>query len=213
MSQIFYDQNKIRWKYARIFLIFGPLFVFLFFLIAIASIVIKPEIPAINLPEQPIGFSTLLSNEGNSDLDILDDTNNEKKSKIIAYFVNWDDKSFASLEKNARKIDILIPEWLHLKDNQGSIYENDPGIRKKVMDYLNANKLPVEVQPLINNYNQETKTWDRLRLMEVLTDKNRRIKLIRNLASYIQENKLSGISIDFENLLEADQIYLQLLMS
>ena len=37
-----------------------------------------------------------------------------------AYLVNWDDNSFSSLKRNARSLDFLIVEWLHLGESGGS---------------------------------------------------------------------------------------------
>ena len=40
---------------------------------------------------------------------------------VLGFLVNWDEASFDSLKKNFSHIDILVPEWLHLKDATGNI--------------------------------------------------------------------------------------------
>ena len=38
-----------------------------------------------------------------------------RTAQRYAYLVNWDDNSFSSLKRNARALDYLIVEWLHLE--------------------------------------------------------------------------------------------------
>jgi peptidoglycan-N-acetylglucosamine deacetylase len=40
-------------------------------------------------------------------------------AKRYAHFVNWDENSFSSLKRNARSLDVLIVEWLHLSSAEG----------------------------------------------------------------------------------------------
>ena len=117
----------------------------------------------------------------------------------MAYFVNWDEKSFLSLQKNIRNIDVLIPEWLHLGD-YGAIIPDDTVVQQKTVEYIKTTRPTLPIYALINNFDTESQTWNSQRLEEMLNDKNLRQANINSLYQYVRENDFAGISIDYENI-------------
>jgi hypothetical protein len=49
-----------------------------------------------------------------------------RATELYAFFVNWDDTSFTSLKQNIGRIDVLVPEWLHLADETGPAHREQP---------------------------------------------------------------------------------------
>ena len=66
-------------------------------------------------------------------------------TKAIGFFVNWDDASLSSLKKNIGKLDILVPEWLHLVDGAGTIREDSPDKTREALQFIHATRpgLPI----------------------------------------------------------------------
>ena len=67
-----------------------------------------------------------------------------------AFYVNWDPKSFSSLEQNIARLNMVIPEWLFINPNADTLETN---IDTKALDIMN--KAGVKVLPLLtNNYKE-----------------------------------------------------------
>jgi cellulose synthase/poly-beta-1,6-N-acetylglucosamine synthase-like glycosyltransferase/peptidoglycan/xylan/chitin deacetylase (PgdA/CDA1 family)/spore germination protein YaaH len=120
--------------------------------------------------------------------------------ELTAFYVNWDDTSFASLEQNVTRIDRLVPEWLHLDAKAGTIAVDDVNRQALVVDYLKRNRPALPIVPLINNYDDGTQDWDSQRLAQMLGNASSRAKVIQALLDYVRANNFQGVSIDFENL-------------
>jgi len=133
--------------------------------------------------------------------------------QIIAYYVNWDDKSFASLQQNSQNITELIPEWLHLKNSLGEISIDNRSKQVQVIDYLSKEAPNIKIVPLINNFNPVTDTWDDILLNQILINPESQKALINNIYNYVIDNKFSGINIDFENLSPEFNSYLVTFMT
>jgi peptidoglycan-N-acetylglucosamine deacetylase len=143
------------------------------------------------------GFSAF--QPGNPSLEKKIGTNNDSTYKRMAFFVNWDEKSFLSLQKNIQNIDVLIPEWLHLGDS-GAIIPDDTQIQQKTEEFIKGTRPTLSIYALINNFDQESQTWNSQRLEQMLGNENLRRTNIDNLFQYVQENNFSGISIDYEGI-------------
>lgn len=127
------------------------------------------------------------------------------QSKIIGFYVNWDDTSFSSLQKNINSLDELIPEWLHLGNENGDLSIDDQAIQDKTMAFVSQNRPNLPIAPLINNFDQNLQDWNSQMLDKMLQNPDARSRTIQNLFDFVTNNKFSGISIDFENVPDADQ--------
>ncbi len=119
-------------------------------------------------------------------------------SLTIGFFVNWDDSSNLSLRQNLDKLDMVIGEWLHLKDADGTLRENDPERTAQATAYIRAHRPEVSIVPLVNNWNGSE--WEGAKLGKVLKDPKARAHLVTQLLDYVQSHGYAGISIDFENI-------------
>ena len=153
----------------------------------------------------------------NSRRQLLLNQTNKKSSGLgrqpltIGFFVNWDDASFSSLKQNLESIDIVIAEWLHLVDENGSIRENDANRQAQVTDYIRARHPKLPIVPLVNNWN--SKEWEGDKLGRMLANPVARAHTIEKLSAYVEQHRFAGISIDFENIAAKDQHNFQRFMA
>lgn len=137
---------------------------------------------------------------------------NVRSTKMLAFHVNWDKNSLVSLKANIGSIDVLVPEWLHLSSG-GSVSVDDPERMDSTLALIRSEKPDLSIMPLINNFNNETQSWDRNLLSQAIGTESSRRKLIRNLIDFNRKHGFSGISIDFEAVPKKEQANLSLFMA
>ena len=121
-------------------------------------------------------------------------------AKRYAHFVNWDDNSFASLKRNARNLDAVIVEWLHLGAADGSIVRDDPQKEALVRKWVGANASALKLLPLVNNYDFHDKRWDGQLAANMLASRAARAAFIEALHAYVVGGSHTGLVLDFERL-------------
>lgn len=131
----------------------------------------------------------------------------------IGFFVNWDDTSFTSLKHNADRLDVLVPEWLHLADADGTIVLDDPERQKQVVAFVKATRPDLKIVPLVNNFISERMEWQDRTIARMLASPDARARVVAQLLDYVTRNGFAGISVDFENIPPASQPNLQLFMA
>lgn len=119
-------------------------------------------------------------------------------TKVYAFWVEWDDTSFASIEQNKEHVDTLIMEELTLSDS--GIRMLYPDKFQRTQKYIEANDPDLPIHVLINNYNQSTNIWDSKLLYEILSNESKRKNLEEELKNFVVQNSIEGINIDFEEL-------------
>jgi hypothetical protein len=130
-----------------------------------------------------------------------------KRPLSVGFYVDWDESSYASLERNLNHIDWLMPQWMHLVDGQ-------PGDRPVADDLNNADseaehqyalmalnlireKRPqMQILPVVQNLDDEK--WQTDLLARAVATEDARHRLIMALADFVEQNKFAGICIDFE---------------
>lgn len=91
-------------------------------------------------------------------------------------------------------LNVISPQWLHLEDGQGTVVNKaDPAF----MAWARENNY--RVWPLFNN------GFDPDRTTEALATYDTRMKMIKQLLSYIELYKLDGVNVDFENVYLKDK--------
>ena len=104
----------------------------------------------------------------------------------------------SSLKQNLDSLDMVISEWLHLADDNGSLREDDPDRQAQVTEYIRMRRPDFPIIPLVNNWNG--KEWEGGKLSHVLADPAARKRAIEQLVTYVERRHFAGISIDFENI-------------
>ncbi|MBK8507200.1 MAG: glycosyltransferase [Candidatus Competibacter sp.] len=122
----------------------------------------------------------------------------DNKQLAIGFFVNWDDSSMTSLKQNLGSLDMLIAEWLHLSDENGSVREDDPVRQAHATQYIRDRRPDVSIVPLINNWNG--REWEGAKLGRMLVKSDARARVIEQLLAYVERHNFAGVSIDFEDI-------------
>src|SRR6202166_1056247 len=98
---------------------------------------------------------------------------NQEEGIRAAFYVPWDAASFSSLRDFSRQIDLLYPDWLHVLTPDGRLQAVDDQTNKffdvihtdsargstvrsvddRVMPLIKSEETPIEVFPMVNNFN------------------------------------------------------------
>lgn len=117
-----------------------------------------------------------------------------------AHFVNWDENSFSSLKRNARSLDVVIVEWLHLQAADGRIARDDPQKEAVVRKWVGANAPALKLFPLVNNYDLQTRKWDGDLVAATVASPQARSTFIEAFYGYVAEGGHPGAVLDFEQI-------------
>jgi hypothetical protein len=75
----------------------------------------------------------------------------------FAFYVNWDDSSWASLKQNIDQLDALSPEWLRLAPDGNDLLRTD--FDPRVLKLVGERRPEMPILPLLQNYHDER--WDK----------------------------------------------------
>ncbi|MEP6820165.1 MAG: glycosyltransferase [bacterium] len=114
----------------------------------------------------------------------------------IGFYINWDESSLASLERNLDHLDWVVAEWCHLQPDSNN---NNPFVTDVdvfALNYIRQTRPQVRVIPMVQNLIDEN--WDSGLLARNIVDEPSRQRLIALLTSFVEGNKFGGICVDFE---------------
>jgi cellulose synthase/poly-beta-1,6-N-acetylglucosamine synthase-like glycosyltransferase/peptidoglycan/xylan/chitin deacetylase (PgdA/CDA1 family)/spore germination protein YaaH len=123
-----------------------------------------------------------------------------RTAQRYAYLVNWDDNSFSSLRRNARALDYLIVEWLHLEGAAGDLAQDAPAKQALVMDWLKTNAADLKVLPSVNNYDEGRARWDTAAVEAMLTSAAARSNFAVALDRFVTQGRYAGLVLDLEEI-------------
>lgn len=128
----------------------------------------------------------------------------------IGFYINWDESSLASLEKNLDHLDWVIAEWAHLQagSNSGTPLATD--VHVPALNFIRQTRPQVRIIPMVQNLIDEK--WNSDLLARNITDEAARQRLIGALTSFVEGNKFGGVCIDFEEPPKALQANLLVFM-
>jgi peptidoglycan-N-acetylglucosamine deacetylase len=112
-----------------------------------------------------------------------------------AFYVNWDPKSFASLEQSLPHLNMVVPEWYFLDPATDTMYAN---IDTKALDLMN--KTGVKILPLLTNNVNQVFRGDIVH--RILNDPKKRERLIDDIIRLDIKYGFDGVNVDFEELTE-----------
>ena len=112
-----------------------------------------------------------------------------------AFYVDWDAQSYTSLEQNISHLNMVVPEWLFLDANGDSIVTR---IDDRAYDIMKRSGVKI-VPQLTNNID---KIFRGDVVHRIINDPGKKEKLITDLIRILETNKLSGVNVDFEDLVE-----------
>jgi cellulose synthase/poly-beta-1,6-N-acetylglucosamine synthase-like glycosyltransferase/peptidoglycan/xylan/chitin deacetylase (PgdA/CDA1 family) len=120
------------------------------------------------------------------------------RSLAIGFYTNWagkDDASWPSLKRSLKHLDWVVPSWLAL---DGPNLDFKITLDRRALDFIRATKPGVAILPMIQN--ATAGVWDGAGLAKLLADKDRSDALLKQITGFIAENKLQGVTVDFENV-------------
>ena len=136
-----------------------------------------------------------------------------------AYYVPYDEASYASFKQHVHQIDMLFPEWLHVDGASPTLmafdteshrsyavidrsYVHDPDDLGRIKRTIQLAKEDTEIFPHLNNYNSTEAIWDP-GVGTLLKDPSKRAALRAQILQFLTAfPAYRGLSLDFESLPE-----------
>ncbi|MEP6749324.1 MAG: polysaccharide deacetylase family protein [Bacteroidota bacterium] len=112
-----------------------------------------------------------------------------------AFYVDWDPQSYSSLERNISHLNMVVPEWMFIDPTGDSIVTK---IDAGALDIMKRSG--VKIVPILSNNVNEVFQGEAVH--RIISNPAKREKLISDLIHILDTNKLSGVNIDFEDLVE-----------
>jgi cellulose synthase/poly-beta-1,6-N-acetylglucosamine synthase-like glycosyltransferase/spore germination protein YaaH/peptidoglycan/xylan/chitin deacetylase (PgdA/CDA1 family) len=221
-KQIFQTDSKWRWKtfqWTSRFIIFV---VILMLPVVMVTLLwgVKPGLPLlaseidsmhhIANPVVPLAMSAKDIKKYKGFIAYLAEKQNVEKLKIkassvnageirAAFYVDWDPQSFFSLQKNIDKLNMVVPEWFFIDPSTDTLR---PDIDMEALQLMKKNN--IRIIPLINNVNEKSGNgeFDGNIIHRILHNPIKKERLINDIVKYINQYKLQGINIDFEEFKE-----------
>ncbi len=218
---IFFDPDRRRWKRIRksidvIVVVLSLLIVFF-----AITVVRKTNIPTVLLAGQKRNYRALKLNEpkkpprkGSHRRTLTPASQvvlNSGEGIRGAFYVTWDAASFSSLREYIHQIDFVFPEWLHVLGADGhlqAVNENntlytviDHGhaadIDPKLMPMIKSTNAPVDVLPMVNNFDPIVNEW-RGDIAKMLDSKDAREHFRQEIDIFLASDNYKGLTIDIE---------------
>jgi len=118
----------------------------------------------------------------------------------IGFYINWDESSLASLERNIDHLDWVIAEWSHLQEGSNPLATD---IHVPALNFIRQTRPQVRIIPMVQNLIDEK--WNSALLARNVADEPSRQRLISALTTFVEGNKFGGVCIDFEEPPKASQ--------
>ena len=228
VKPIFYDPQRKRWRLLRrVFDVVGVA-ITLVIIVFIVTVLRGENLPSLLLPQPPRPYRALKEKERRRPARQTPRAATRRGSQVplnsvegirAAYYVQWDAASFASLKEYLPQIDLLYPEWLHVLTPDGKLQAvtsdnkffdviRGSAIRPaddKVMRLLKDEKAEIEVFPLVNNFQPQTRAWLGDIIGQVLSSPDARKNFRLQIALFLASDKYRGLCVDFEDIPTAAQ--------
>jgi len=110
----------------------------------------------------------------------------------IGFYINWDESSYASLERNLDHLDWVIAEWSHLRtstDASASPLVTDVDI--PALNLIRETRPQVRIIPMVQNLIDEK--WNHELLARWVADEQSRQRLIGAITTFVEDNKFGGV--------------------
>jgi cellulose synthase/poly-beta-1,6-N-acetylglucosamine synthase-like glycosyltransferase/peptidoglycan/xylan/chitin deacetylase (PgdA/CDA1 family)/spore germination protein YaaH len=228
-KQIFFDPQRKRWKRLRRILDVSAVVITLVLAGFIFNVLRVQPLPELLLPTPKHNFKALpdrtLQLKGAKGRPARRKTA-RKPSEIplnsgeglrAAYYVPYDEASYASFKEHVHQIDMLYPEWLHVDSPNATLLSihndshreypivdgsavHDPDEDNRIKRVIQEAKEDTEIFPHLNNYNPGTQNWESS-YGDVLKNPANRAALRRQILRFFDTYPVyRGLSLDFESM-------------
>lgn len=127
------------------------------------------------------------------------------KLKFSAWLTHWSPAGLASFEAHAKLMTRVYPVWYNVGE------AGAPKRRPEATDELRARVMAtakvhgLDVWPLVSNFNERTRKWDKDVMRLVMGDKATRGMHIHRLLKFVKEDGAQGVDLDYEDLYDQDK--------
>jgi len=128
----------------------------------------------------------------------------------IGFYINWDESSLASLERNIDHLDWVVAEWSHLQPEANNENPLVTDVDVAALNYIRQTRPQVRVIAMVQNLVDEK--WNPGLLAKNLVDEPSRQRLISSLTTFVEGNKFGGVCVDFEEPPPSSQANLLIFM-
>jgi cellulose synthase/poly-beta-1,6-N-acetylglucosamine synthase-like glycosyltransferase/peptidoglycan/xylan/chitin deacetylase (PgdA/CDA1 family)/spore germination protein YaaH len=118
------------------------------------------------------------------------------KQLAIGFYINWDESSYASLERNLDQLDWVIAQWAHLVDSKNGSSPLGIELDAKALNLIRERRPQTSIIPMVQNLSDEK--WEKEVLARAVADEDSRQRLVAALSQFVEQNKFAGIAVDFE---------------
>lgn len=122
------------------------------------------------------------------------------KQLTIGFYIDWDESSYSSLERNLDHLDWVLPQWAHLVATGGGesplANELDDPQALKALYLIRQRRPQISIIPMVQNLSDEK--WETDLLAHSVATEDSRARLVNALSQFVEQNKFAGICIDFE---------------
>lgn len=127
---------------------------------------------------------------------------NEKNKKLTsriraAFYVDWDPQAFSSLQSHIASLNTIIPEWFFIDPIADTLKTDIDTAAYNLMKSHNVRILPILSNVNISSHNGN---FDGKLLASVLKDPQKRERFLNDIVRKLEEYKLQGVNIDFEEI-------------
>src|SRR5579862_6816856 len=214
---IFYDEERRRWRRTRGVLEIGGAVFTAVLVIFFVTILQRVSLPEMFLPAAHSGLHATSARPVTSRLPVRRRARRVRIAALgegpgqgplpahyeplrIAFYVNWDPTSLASLKQHYRDIDLLVPEQLHSTTASGELdVDDDP----KLTAWMQSQGIKFPTMPLLNN--SDGTIWHIPEMAAMLHNPQARQRLVLETVKQIVEAEQVGLALDFEQVPDKSQ--------
>ncbi len=113
----------------------------------------------------------------------------------MGFYANWDDNSLPALKRALPQLDWVIPAWLNLQGPDMALHSE---MNAPAVDAITQIKPGIPVLPMIQNSVEGS--WDGPGLARLLADPAKRAARLQDIVSFLETNKMQGLTVDFETV-------------
>ena len=210
---IFYDPKQKRQKLVKRRVLLGLTIVLVLVANMVASMLVLPHLESLSLPianqvrhlrafkdsfkRHYAGRSHEATYTGHALAPVQDND-----IDMYGFYVEWDDASYTSLTQNINKLDAILPEWMNL-GSSGQVTFLNPDRMAQTSAFIKKTRPTLPIYALINNYNYSKNSRDPTVIQSLESDPIAREKFILTLSQDLEQYGRDGVTIDFENLTQA----------
>ncbi|HVS20307.1 MAG TPA: glycosyltransferase [Pyrinomonadaceae bacterium] len=118
------------------------------------------------------------------------------KSLAIGFYINWDESSLSSLQRNLDHLDWVVPQWVHIVDSKNGSSPIETDIHAPALNLIREKRPQIQILPMVQNLNDEK--WEKDVLARAVADEDSRQRLTSALTQFVEQNKFAGVCMDFE---------------